>query len=138
MWREDSIIDPTAIGDETLNTPKLHAKYLTLLSNAKLNLRRYEATYYRMRRMRYRYFRGELTQSELEENDWPQWQGAKPLKSEMDEFLSSDEDLLIIQDKVEYYKTTVSFLEYVMRSINSRGWDIKNHIEWLKFSAGGY
>lgn len=138
MWKDDSKIDSLAIGDASLETARLHSKYLAFLANSRLSLRRYEAEYWRMRKRRYRYFRGELTKEELEEYDWPQWQGAKPLKNEMDEYLSADEELLSIQDKVEYYKTVVFFLEQVMRSLNSRTWDIKNHIEYLKYSQGGY
>lgn len=137
-WSKDSKIDATNIGDETLKTPNLHSKYLAFLANSKLLLRKQEVSYWRMRKLRYRYFRGELTKEELEENEWPQWQGTKPLKNEMDEFLTSDDTLLAIQDKIEYYKTVVVFLEQVMRSLNSRTWDIKNHIEYLKYSQGGY
>ena len=63
----------------------------------------------------------ELTQKELNDLGWEQWQGAKPLKNEMDEQLEGDFDLIKKRDKVAYWETIVSFLEYVMRSINSRG-----------------
>ena len=52
------------------------------------------------------------------------------------EFLTVDADLVILQDKVEYFKTVLYQLEQIIRSINSRGWDIKNAIEWQKFTNG--
>jgi hypothetical protein len=54
----------------------------------------------------------------------------------MDEFLICDAELLKLQDKVEYFKTVSYQLEQIIRSLNSRTWDIKNCIEWNKFTNG--
>jgi hypothetical protein len=77
-----------------------------------------------------------MTQLELSDEGWTQWQGNKPLKNEMDEFLQVDADLILLQDKVEYFKTVMYQLEQIIRSLNSRTWDIKNSIEWSKFTNG--
>ena len=77
-----------------------------------------------------------MTKAELEEEGWDQWQGNKPLKNEMDEFLQCDADLIALQDKVEYFKTVIAHLEQVLRSLNSRTWDIKTAVEWAKFTNG--
>ena len=105
MWKEDSKIDETDLGRESIRTPLLHSKYLNLLSNAKLAFRRAESEYLQLRRVKWRYYRGELTEKELQALQWDQWQGVKPIKNEMDEFLQTDEDLIKSQDKVEYLKT---------------------------------
>lgn len=138
MWVKDAHIDETNLTSASLDIPNLHAKYLSLLSNTKLNLRKCESDYLRMRKKKYRYYRGEMSRDELEQENWTQWLGAKPLKNEMDEFLSTDDDLISLQDKVEYYKTVIYHLEQIMKSLNSRTWDIKNSIEFLKWSQGGY
>ena len=77
-----------------------------------------------------------MTKDELAQEGWAQYQGNKPLKNEMDEFLTTDPDLITLQDKIEYFKTVLNQLEQIVRSINSRTWDVKNAIEWHKFSAG--
>ena len=77
-----------------------------------------------------------MSRDELENEGWLQWQGAKPLKNEIDEFLQGDADLISLQDKVEYFKTVLYQLEQIIRSINSRTWDIKSSIEWTKFTNG--
>ena len=135
-WAKDCRIDETDLGKASAGTPKLHAKYLQLLSNSKLNARKAESDYLRMRRVKWRYYRGEMTQPELEDLNWPQWQGVKPLKNEMDEFLSTDSDLINLQDKLEYLKTIQYQLESILKSIGSRTWDIKGAIEWTKFTNG--
>jgi hypothetical protein len=135
-WEEDCKINEMELGKESARTPNLHAKYLNYLSSTRINLRKAESDYYNIRRLKYRYYRGELTQAELEENNWEQYQGNKPLKNEMDEFLICDAELLKLQDKVEYFKTVLYQLEQIIRSLNSRTWDIKNCIEWNKFTNG--
>ena len=136
MWAEDSRINENELGNESIRTPVLHSKYLTILSSTRLSLRKAESDYWNMRRKKYKYYRGEMSREELEQEGWEQWQGNKPLKGEMEEFLQVDEDLLRLQDKSEYFKTVLYFLEQVIRSIGSRGWDIKNSIEWSKFTNG--
>jgi hypothetical protein len=135
-WAEDCKIDELNLGKESARTPNLHAKYLNFLTSTRLNLRKAESEYFNLRRLKYKYYRGELTQEELTDTGWLQWQGNKPLKNEMDEFLQCDKDLIELQDKIEYFKTVLYQLEQVIRSLNSRTWDIKNCIEWNKFTSG--
>jgi hypothetical protein len=135
-WVEDCRINEMNLGQESARTPNLHAKYLNYLTSTRLNLRKAESDYLNCRRKKYRYYRGEMSQTELTDEGWEQWQGNKPLKNEMDEFLTVDYDLVIYQDKVEYFKTVMYQLEQIIRSLNSRTWDIKNAIEWNKFTNG--
>lgn len=136
MWAEDCKIDETNLGKESARVPLLHAKYINLLSSTRLNLRKAESDYLNCRRKKYRYYRGEMSRAELEEEGWEQWQGTKPLKNEIDEFLQGDSDLISLTDKIEYFKTVLYQLEQIIRSINSRTWDIKSSLEWLKFTNG--
>ena len=137
-WSADSKINELELGREAIKVPTLHSKYLTILSNTKLQLRKAESDYYKLRQLKFRYYRGELTQKELEDNEWNQCQGNKPLKNEMDEFMQCDEDLNNLLDKAEYFKTVIYTLEQILKSINSRTWDIKSAIEWNKFTNGAY
>ena len=40
MWKKDSVIEQFNLDDTSRNTPALHAKYLELLSIAKLQLKK--------------------------------------------------------------------------------------------------
>lgn len=77
-----------------------------------------------------------MTREELEDLGWLQFQGNKPLKNEMDEFLLCDKELNESMDKIEYLKTVMFTLEQILRSINSRTWDVKTAVEWHKFTNG--
>lgn len=136
MWARDAQTDDTELGQEALRVPNLHAKYLAIYSDAKLVLRKHQSDLYKLRKVKYKYYRGEMTQQELEVMGWEQYLGSKPLKNEMDEILKTDTDIINKEDRIFYQQTVVDFLEQVIRSINSRGWDIKNAIEWNKFTMG--
>lgn len=137
-WKLDSKINELELGSEAIKVATLHSKYLSLLSNVKLQLRKAESDYNNMRRVKYKYYRGELSREELEKLGLEQYLGNKPLKNEMDEFMLCDEDLNLLTDKIEYFKTVSFTLEQILRSLNSRTWDIKSAIEWQKFTNGAF
>jgi hypothetical protein len=135
-WDKDCEIDDNYLGEHATKTPKLHAKYIRFLVNVKLKHTKLQSDYNLLRKNKFRYYRGELSREELQVLDWAQWQGIKPLKNEMDEFLSGDSDLNTLRVKIDYLETMIYFLESVLGQIKSRDWTIKTAVEWKKFLAG--
>lgn len=136
MWDIDCEIDNNHLGEQATESPKLHAKYIKELINYKLKLVKLSADYNVIRKSKFRYFRGEMSRDELKDKGWEQWQGIKPLKNEMEEFLGGDEDLAAIKTRIEYLETGIYLLESILGQIKSRDWEIKSHIEWKRFLAG--
>ena len=136
MWTKDAKINELDLGKSSIQIAELHAKYLNILTNTKLQLRKCEADYLRLRRSKFKFYRGEMTREELEELGWNQFQGLKPLKNEVEDIVNCDEDVIRCIDKVEYMKAMLYQLEQIIRSLNVRGWEIKNAIEWTKFTNG--
>jgi phosphoglycerate-specific signal transduction histidine kinase len=136
MWTKDAKVNELDLGKSSIQIAELHAKYLNILSNTKLQLRKCEGDYLRLRRTKFKYYRGEMTREELEELGWNQFQGLKPLKNEVEDIVNCDEDIIRCVDKVEYMKAMLYQLEQIIRSLNGRGWEIKNAIEWTKFTNG--
>lgn len=136
MWEKDCEIDDNFLGENSTATPKLHAKYVKLLTGVKLKLTKYQSDYNMLRKSKFRFYRGEMSREELQELGWSQWQGVKPLKNEMDEFLTGDEDLNTLKVKIEYLETMIYLLESILGQIKSRDWQIKTHVEWKRFLAG--
>jgi hypothetical protein len=95
------------------------------------------ADYNTLRQAKFRYYRGEMGRDELSEREWNQWQGVKPLKNEMDEFLTGDSDLNLLNTKIEYIATMVYMLESVLTQVKSRDWQIRSAVDFKKFVAGG-
>jgi hypothetical protein len=135
-WDKDSAINDDHLDRESVKTPQLHAKYLRFLISHKMKLAALEVEYKTLRQKKFRYFRGEMTKSELEDLKWDQWQGIKPLKNEMDEFLQGDSDLNRIVVKCEYIKNMIEALEAILGQIKSRDWQIRNAIQWKQFISG--
>jgi len=136
LWDADCAIDDNYLGEQSTATPKLHAKYVKLLVQVKLKHTKLQSDYNLLRKNKFRYYRGELSRDELNDLAWAQWQGVKPLKNEMDEFLSGDSDLNTLRVKIDYLETMIYFLESIMQQIKARDWQIKTAVEWKKFLAG--
>lgn len=135
-WEKDCHVDQSNLGHEATRNALLHSKYINKLSNVKLLLRKAEVDYLRLRKDKYRYFKGEMTRAELDERNWVQYQGRVPLKTEMEEYLTTDADMIRLTDKTEYLKVLQYTLESIMKAISSRGWEIKSGIEWEKIKNG--
>lgn len=136
MWDVDCEIDDNYLGETTTATPKLHAKYVKLLVNVKLKHTKLSSDYNILRKNKFKYYRGEMSREELTDLNWNQWQGVKPIKNEMDEFLKGDSDLNTMNVKIQYLETMIYMLESILGQIKARDWQIKTAVEWKKFLAG--
>lgn len=136
MWETDANIDGIHLDDEALKTAKLHAKYVKVLVQVKLKHTKLQSDYNLARKNKFRYFRGEMSRDELKEAGWDQWQGVKPLKNEMDEFLTGDEDLNQLEVKIKYLETMIYLTESILGQIKARDWQIKSAVEFKRLLAG--
>lgn len=136
MWDADCQIDDNYLGEHATKTPTLHAKYVRLLTGVKLKLTKIQSDYNLLRKAKFRYYRGEMSREELTDLGWQQWQGIKPLKNEMDEFLSGDDALNTLRVKIDYLETMIYLLESILGQIKARDWQLKTAVEWKKFLAG--
>jgi hypothetical protein len=106
------------------------------LIGVKLKYTKLQADYNQLRKNKFRYYRGELGKEELQQLGWAQWQGVKPLKNEMDEFLQGDTELCTLKVRAEYLETMIYLLESILGQLKARDWQIKSAIEWKRFLAG--
>lgn len=136
-WEKDSKFNQMDLGGEARHVSSLHSKYLAYLINYKLQLRKAEAELVRLRRDKRGWFMGEMSREELTERQWEPFLKAKPLKSEVDRTVIEDDDIINQTNKVDYLRVAVSSTEYIMKAIESRGWNIKTAFEFRKFESGG-
>lgn len=136
-WEEDSPLDLLDLAEAAASVPQLHAKYLNYLSDARLMLRRKIANQLRLQRAKESYYMGTMTRDELQEWGWDPYQLSKPTKTDLAKILTLDEDMIKSEDKVDYWRTVVGFLESVMKAIGQRSWDVRNAIEWKRLTMGG-
>jgi len=129
---KDLQINDTELDLESLKTPQLHNKYLKHLNNYKLLLSRAETEYSTMKREKWEYYTGKAPAEVYALKPFD----LKILKTDIDKYLESDEDLIKLKQKVDYLQTTVDYLDRTIRLISNRGFTIKNAIDWRKFTSG--
>lgn len=133
MWEEDSKIDVDNLHTESLNIPTLHAKYFDIYNNIILLKKKAEQQKKNIRHERYEYFTGKADPDVYIDNPFP-----KKIrdKETLQKYLDADKKLSSVCLKVEYYDTMLNYLESILKVIQNRTYQIKNAIEFIRFTAG--
>jgi hypothetical protein len=134
-WRKDSSVDSTELGTESLRIPELHSKYLKLYFEERRKLKALEFQSKDLFIKKYEYYNGRMSQEELDELKWDPFM-KKLMKHEIEMYLDSDKDIISNNIRTVNQKEKLSFLEEVIKNINQRNFQIKNAIEWRKFTQG--
>jgi len=138
MWNTDSIINENELDRVTVETSKMHAKYLELFSVAKLQLKTNENKLDLLRKEKWTYFTGKMSQLEMDKRGWAYdpFDGVKPLKSDMELYYNADKDIIKIKDRIQYSRVLIDTLEEIMNNIRWRHSHIKNILDFRKFTSG--
>jgi hypothetical protein len=135
-WAQDGKIDPTEAGLASLRIPELHHKYLKALGRFKLKHTAQLAKIKRLEKLKYEYYGGTLAHEDLKEQNWEPYNGPKLLKADLEFTVSHDSDIIEESLKLAYFKEIADTLNEIIRNINSRNFQIKNYIDYLKWSQG--
>ena len=60
----------------------------------------------------------------------------KVLKADIDKYMDADEDVVKSLSKLDYYETMLNYLESILKTILNRTYQIKNSIDYMRFTAG--
>ena len=133
MWERDSQIDPDNLHDESLKIPQLHSKYYTLYNTITLLREKALESYNRVRLERYNYYSGKASAEVYVEEPFPY---KVRDKEALQRYLDADEKLNAKTLKIRYYDVQLRFLEEIIKNVSNRSFQIKNAIEFMKFTAG--
>lgn len=133
MWENDSKIDMDNLHVESTNIPILHSKYFELYNTILLLRKKAEQQRKNIRHERYEYYSGKSDPEVYIENPFP-----KKIrdKDTMQKYMDADEKLSSISLKIDYYDTMLMYIESILKMIQNRTYQIKNAIEFMRFSAG--
>ena len=139
QWSKECVIDKVSLDETSRNTPKLHAKYLQLLSHAKLSLKRTEREQKVLLKQKWLWYNGKMDQETIEDLGWDPdpLNGLKIMKGEMDYYYDSDPEISRSEEKIQYYKTIIETLTEIVDSLKWRHQTIGNIIRWKQFEACG-
>jgi hypothetical protein len=135
-WEKDGDVDKTEIGDELLKIPRLHAKYLRILSYHNSQSKELSINHTKAKKIRYEYYQGDLNNPD----DLAKY-GFDPmvkriLKSDIPMYLESDPTLLSILKKKSVHDEIVSATTSILKELNSRTYQLRSYIEYEKFING--
>lgn len=134
-WGKDSKIDPLNLSSESLNTPKLHGKYLKIMSEERLKLKKLRAAKGELVFAKTEYFTGKMDKAELDARGWEPF-AVRLLKQDLPIYLEADKDIITVNLQIGMQEEKVEVLESILKTIANRGYQIKNYIDWKKFENG--
>ena len=132
LWEKDSKIDPDNLHEESIKIPSLHAKYFKIYNNITLLKKMEENKLKIVRKEKWIYYSGKADPEVYKENPFDH----KVLKQDMEKYLDADEELLKLISKIDYYNTILNYLDSILKTILNRTYQIKNSIEYMRFTAG--
>ena len=134
MWRQDSDIDRTEPGKALLDIPKLHSKYLNILSQHRLLSKQAEFKYNKMKKLKWEYYTGKLDDDDLKKYGWEPFPFV--LKSDITTYLDSDEDINKHLASKIMHDEIVDVCGTILKELNSRTYQLRSFIDWEKFIQG--
>jgi hypothetical protein len=130
--QRDLKVDNEHLDTESLKNQEIKANYLDHKSRYELLLYKAKGDYKRLYREKWEYYGGKADAKIYATKPFD----LKVLKTDLAVYITSDEDIINAENKVGYLETVVDYIKGVIKSVDNRGWDIKNAIEWRKFEAG--
>jgi len=131
-WKKDSVMDQDLLDNESIKIPQLHSKYLNYLSDVRLLKIKKEQDYKKILREKFEYYTGKADAEVYKQKPFD----LKILKQDVQLYIESDEEVQKSLNILNYYKEMMFVLEKILDNINTRGFQIKNSIDWQKFMQG--
>jgi len=79
---------------------------------------------------------GTLADEDLVEQGWEP-NPLKILKADIQMYIDADDHVIALLQKKAIQQEKVDTLDQIIRNINTRGFQIKNAIDWARFTNGG-
>ena len=131
--KEDLIIlDDEDLHQQSYKNQIIKPKWLDYKSKYRMLMFQTKAQHKRLYREKWEYYGGKADAKVYVAKPFD----LKVLKTDLGVYISADEEIIDAENKIGYLETVVDYIKGVIKSVDNRGWDIKNAIEWKKFEAG--
>jgi hypothetical protein len=119
LYDVDKNIDQSQLGVESLKTHQLKQKYYKLFVDERKALRLVETKLRQLRKDKKEFYtRG------------------KVLKTEVEEYLATDKDIINLTLEVADIQEKVDYLEFILQDMKARGYSIPASIRWHELMMG--
>jgi hypothetical protein len=136
-WTADSGLNLSQLEVESAKISKLHSKYLNYMTYHNMVSKAVQAEYIELRRLKSEYYQGQRnTDTEfLKKYNLEPIRGMI-LKQDIPLYLDSDRELIQLGLKKAAHDEIVEYCKYVIKEVANRQWNIRNAIEFMKFTGG--
>ena len=100
-WSQDSVLDKTELGDESLKIPKLHSKYYQRLVQERLILKKLEADMKQLKLGKWEFYT-QGPSDESREKGWEMPAKGMILKQEVQWYMDADKDIIDVSRSEEH------------------------------------
>jgi hypothetical protein len=135
QWTIDCEMDETELSKESIKIPQLHNKYLIYFHDERIRLRTMKFENSKLLKLKREYYSGRMSAEEMEALDWEPFQ-FKLLKADVQEYIDADGDIIELKKKLTLQEEKTDYLESIVKSLSTRGYLIKNAIDWKRFTEG--
>lgn len=134
-WEKDSNIDITELGEESLKISKLHNKYFRILSYERMQYKKLDAELKMLRLEKHEFYTQGPTKETMERG-WKLPAVGKILRSDVNNYIDSDRDIVNLSLKIGMQIEKIDLLESIIKVIINRGYNLKVALDWEKFKMG--
>ena len=131
-YKDLPITDQEHLDQESFRNQEIKSKWLDYKTRFELLLVKNKGDYQKLYRAKWEYYGGKSDAKVYASKPFD----LKVLKTDLSVYITSDEEVIDAENKIGYLETVVDYIKGVIKSVDNRGWDIKNAIEWKKFEAG--
>ena len=128
----DSQIDDLALDIESLKIPNLKSKWLRYHSHWSLLVKKTKGDLNVLKLQKTEYYGGKATAEVYRDNPFDH----KVLKADIPLYLDGDADMNNLRNKIAYYEQCVFVCTETITELTWRHQNIKNSIDWKRFTEG--
>lgn len=134
-WDTDQQLDLAQPDKALRDVPFLHGKWWRIYSTERQRYAALKQERGALYHDKFEWYVGRLPEEDRLRRNWPP-QPLRIVRGDVDRFLSTDAELVPLDARIEMQEIKLKFIEDVIKSINNRGFLLKTHVEWLRFSNG--
>jgi hypothetical protein len=135
LWVSDSKIDFTEVGQESVKTGTLHAKYLKIMAIHTTKHREALRALAKIRNLRQSYYDGSIDRETEQKYNWKPFP-YKVLKGDMERFLEGDEFVQKASAAVARHEDIIEICKSIIKELGNRSYQIKAAVDWQRLMAG--
>jgi hypothetical protein len=136
LWSEDSTVDKTELGEESLKTISLHSKYISLYKKEKLVFIKLKKEYAKLYLEKFEFYT-QGPSKETKDLGWEMPAIGAIIKTNLPIYIDADKELVDANLRIAMAQEKVDLLQDIVKEVQNRRWAIRAAIDWNKWISGG-